>query len=189
MHLNFWIDNLAATTNYPQDYVSFTLKDLPLTASGMKSCDTPIVKGSKRVQTYLHVVPRRSLPVIHHESMLRLPMGHTTELLCTSSGEVPEPILRLVDGEGNSLNSENSFGTGKHNITTTLYLTMTPELVGTSYRCIADYYEYPDLPIQESPYFVYLFNTMEAGKTVTGMKCPTLPEAGEELKKIRAVAT
>ena len=147
----------------------------------MKSCDTPILKGRKRVQTILTVAYSRSLPVIHHESILRLPMGHTTELLCTSSGGDPSPVLRWVDGEGNSLNSKmGKFGKGKHDVSSTLYLTMTPELVGTSYRCIGDYDNTPDLPIQESPYFVYLFNKMEAGKTVTGMKCPTLPEAGEE---------
>ena len=176
----FWIDNRTATTNYPKDYVTFTLKDLSLSDSGMKSCDTPILKGRKRVQTYLEVIRDRPFPVIHHESILRLPMGHTTELLCTLAGEHPSPVLRWVDGEGNSLNYKKSFGTGRHDLIATLYLTMTPELVGTSYRCISDYYEYPDLPIQESPYFVHLFNTMEAGKTVTGMKCPTLPEAGEE---------
>ena len=180
IHWIFGIDNEAMTTNYHQDHISFTVENLPLRATGPAFCDTPIVKGRKHVLTNLYVVPHRPLPVIDQRRALRVPMGNTTYLQCKSVGAEPAPVLRWVDGEGNSLISTSHQGVGKYDVVSRLSLTMTPELVGTNYRCIADFSKYPDLQIQESPYSVYLFNKNEAGKKVTGFKCPTLPEASEE---------
>ena len=103
IHWIFGIDNEAMTTNYHQDHVSFTVKNLPLRATGPAFCDTPIVKGRKHVLTNLYVVPHRPLPVIDQRRALRVPMGNTTYLQCKSVGAEPAPVLRWVDGEGNSL--------------------------------------------------------------------------------------
>jgi len=131
------------------------------------------VAGRKHVITELHVVPHRPSPEIEQENIVRMPMGDSIELRCTSVGSEPAPSLRWLDEDGTRIPANATQGTGKYDVISSLRLTMTPQIIGSSFRCIADFSEYPDLANQESSNSVQIFNKMANGKTVTQMKCST----------------
>ena len=129
----------------------------------------------------LRVVNRRPLPTVNQEEITRVVLGDSIQLSCTSVGDEPAPILSWVDENDNVIpESQSHPGDGKYDVVATANITMTPELVGKSFGCSADFSNFPTIKNQASLYFVQLYNEDVEGNLIRFNRT-TLLNKSEEL--------